>query len=195
MTTRTQLQPLSFFLSPLSALWDSETPVGNLWLPFLERTDGRSSNDPRHSYSGPPIFEKLWRARSRLYRSRFLRPRYHFAAFFEIYKMYIPSHRSKLNFYCKISNEILLIFSKKSTVHIKFDVFRIGFDENSSEFQQFSENCEKYSRFHSFCRIRSRGVAKNGEIIFEKIRICRLREYPSHLRQCRGSYENDLPQP
>ena len=107
-------------------------------------------HDPRHSYSGPPIFEKLWRARSRLYRSRFLRPRYHFAAFFEIYKMYIPSHRSKLNFYCKISDEILLIFSKKSTFHIKFDVFRIGFDENSSEFQQFSENCEEHSRFHSF---------------------------------------------
>ena len=108
------------------------------------------SNDPRHSHSGPPIFEKLWRARSPLYRSRFLRPRYHFAAFFEIYKMYIPSHRSKFNFYCKISDEILLIFSKKSTFHIKFDVFRVGFDENSSKFQQFSENCEEYSRFHSF---------------------------------------------
>ena len=106
-------------------------------------------HDPRHSYSGPPIFEILWRARSPLYRSRFLRPRYHFAAFFEIYKMYIPSHRSKLNFYCKISDESLLIFSKKSTFHIKFDVFRIGFDENSSEFQQFSENCDEYSRFHS----------------------------------------------
>ena len=26
--------------------------------------------------------------------------------------------------------------SKKSTFHIKFDVFRIDFDENSSEFQQ-----------------------------------------------------------
>ena len=107
-----------------------------------------SPDDPRHSHSGPPIFEKLWRARSLLYRSRFLRPRSHFAAFFEIYKIYIPSHRSKLNFYCKNSDEILLIFSKKSTFHIKFDVFRIDFDENSSEFQQFSENCEEYSRFH-----------------------------------------------
>ena len=35
----------------------------------------------------------LWRARSRLYRSRFLRPNCHFAAFLEIYKIDIPSHR------------------------------------------------------------------------------------------------------
>ena len=47
-------------------------------------------NDPRHSHSGPPIFEKLWRARSPLYRSRILRPRSHFSAFFEIYKICLP---------------------------------------------------------------------------------------------------------
>ena len=39
-------------------------------------------------------FCQLERARSRLYRSRFLQPNTHFAAFFEIYKIIIPSHRS-----------------------------------------------------------------------------------------------------
>ena len=41
-------------------------------------------------------FRQLVRARSRLYRSRFLQPNTHFAAFFEIYKIIIPSHRSDL---------------------------------------------------------------------------------------------------
>ena len=40
---------------------------------------------------------KLWRARSRLYQRRFLRPNTHFSAFFEIYKICNPLHRSKLN--------------------------------------------------------------------------------------------------
>ena len=39
---------------------------------------------------------KLWKARSRLYRRRFLRPNTHFSAFYEIYKILIPSHRSDL---------------------------------------------------------------------------------------------------
>ena len=39
---------------------------------------------------------KLWKARSRLYRRRFLQPNTHFSAFFEIYKIIIPSHRSDL---------------------------------------------------------------------------------------------------
>ena len=156
-STRSRCRCNSFRNSALPTVTRKPTFGRSTWPETLDRSRQAvlgswcsRQDDPRHSHSGPPIFEKLWRARSRLYRSRFLRPRYHFAAFFEIYKMYIPSHRSKLNFYCKISDEILLIFSKKSTFHIKFDVFRIGFDENSSEFQQFSENCEEYSRFHSF---------------------------------------------
>ena len=36
---------------------------------------------------------KLWKARSKLYRRRFLRPNTHFSAFFEIYKIHTPSHR------------------------------------------------------------------------------------------------------
>ena len=38
---------------------------------------------------------KLWKARSRLYRRRFLQPNTHFSAFFEIYKIDIPLHRSR----------------------------------------------------------------------------------------------------
>ena len=41
--------------------------------------------------------DRLWRARSRLYQRRFLRPNTHFSAFFEIYKICNPLHRSKLN--------------------------------------------------------------------------------------------------
>ena len=56
------------------------------------------------------------------------------------------------------------------------------------------EICEEFSRFHSFQRIWSRGVAKNGKIIFDKIRIFRRREYPvifssagGHCKIMRGS--------
>ena len=69
-------------------------------------------DDPRHSHSGPPIFEKLWRARSPPYRSRFLRPRSHFSAFFEIYKIYIPSHRSKLKKIAKVRVKCCWFFRK-----------------------------------------------------------------------------------
>ena len=44
------------------------------------------------------IISKLWEARSRLYRRRFLQPNTNFSAFFEIYKIYNPLHRSDLNF-------------------------------------------------------------------------------------------------
>jgi hypothetical protein len=39
--------------------------------------------------------KELWRARSLLYRRRFLRPNSHFSAFFKIYKFRDPLHRSK----------------------------------------------------------------------------------------------------
>ena len=41
-------------------------------------------------------FRKFQTARSRLYQSRFLRPNTHFSAFFELYKIHKPSHRSTL---------------------------------------------------------------------------------------------------
>ena len=39
--------------------------------------------------------KELWRPRSLLYRRRFLRPNTHFAAFFDIYMIQKPLHRSK----------------------------------------------------------------------------------------------------
>ena len=42
--------------------------------------------------------KELWRARSLLYQRRFLRPNSHFSAFFEIYKIQNPLHRSKPKF-------------------------------------------------------------------------------------------------
>ena len=44
---------------------------------------------------------KLYRARSRLYRSQILQPNAHFSAFFEIYKIYNPLHRSDLEISAK----------------------------------------------------------------------------------------------
>ena len=46
-------------------------------------------------------FRQLERARSRLYRSRFLQPNTHFAAFFEIYKMCTPLPLSNLKISAK----------------------------------------------------------------------------------------------
>ena len=46
----------------------------------------------------PLEIEELWRARSLLYQRRFLRPNSHFSAFFEIYKIQNPLHRSKPKF-------------------------------------------------------------------------------------------------
>ena len=50
---------------------------------------------------------KLEKARSRLYRSRFLQPNTNFSAFFEIYKICNPSHHSDL----KISAQSIQTFS------------------------------------------------------------------------------------
>ena len=57
---------------------------------------------------------KLWEARSLLYRSRFWRPNTHFAAFFEIYKMCKPLHRSGfkisvVQLFSKMKNELFII--------------------------------------------------------------------------------------
>ena len=61
---------------------------------FLMRTKERIE----YWIESPP---KLWEARSRLYRSQILQVNTHFAAFFEIYKIDILLHRSKLNFFVK----------------------------------------------------------------------------------------------
>ena len=69
-------------------------------------------------------FRKFQTARSRLYQSRFLQPNTYFAAFFEIYKIHIPSHRFETQHLqiCKILQkfgefsrflQILLKFQRK----------------------------------------------------------------------------------
>ena len=72
-------------------------------------------------------FRQLGRARSRLYRSRFLQPNTHFAAFFEIFKIYKPVHLSIF----KISN--LLIFSNFCKISMNFRDFSQNSSLNSAE--------------------------------------------------------------
>ena len=52
--------------------------------------------------------KELWRARSLLYRRGFLRPKAHFSAFFAIFKIQNPLHRSRL----KSSQNFTETFSK-----------------------------------------------------------------------------------
>ena len=84
-------------------------------------------------------FRQLVRARSRLYRSRFLQPNTHFAALFEIYKNIIPSHRSKFNILANFRRKVFAIFKISSKILLFFTIF-IGFctdfDEFFSEFRQ-----------------------------------------------------------
>ena len=105
-----------------------------------ERTHGRGW-DPYVKLQGEthsPL--KLWKARSRLYRRRFLQPNTNFSAFFEIYRIRIPSHRWKLKIFMKIRDffsEFLcvVIFDKICKIWLKFADFRVDFDGILSEFE------------------------------------------------------------
>ena len=55
---------------------------------------------------------KLQTVRSRLYQRRFWRPNTHFAAFFEIYKIWTFSHRSNLEILAKFRQNFAEIFAK-----------------------------------------------------------------------------------
>ena len=84
-------------------------------------------------------FRQLVRARSRLYRSRFLQPNTHFAAFFEIYKNIIPLHRSQFNILANFRRKVFAIFKISSKMLMFFTIFIefcTDFDENFSEFRQ-----------------------------------------------------------
>ena len=65
---------------------------------YKEWIHTRNKEGIKYWIESPP---KLWEARSRLYRSQILQVNTHFAAFFEIYKIDILLHRSKLNFLVK----------------------------------------------------------------------------------------------
>ena len=65
----------------------------------------RVGSDVNIELNHPP---KLGEARSLLHRRRFLQPSTHFAAFFEIFKIYKPLHRSRFKIYIFLFS----IFSK-----------------------------------------------------------------------------------
>ena len=77
-----------------------------------------------------PRAGKLCRARSRLYRSRFLQPNIRWKALAEIYKMHSFAPLSTFNFFPKIA-EILLIFIE---ILLHFAKILQYFDEISLEF-------------------------------------------------------------
>ena len=95
-------------------------------------------------------FRKFQTARSRLYQSRFLRPNTHFSAFFELYKIHKPSHRSTLKI-CRF-----------------FANFR-KFSLNFRDFAKFAKLCV----FSSIFSRNFLGIAENPRKIPEIYKICR----------------------
>ena len=83
----------------------------------------------------------FFEARFQLYRRRFLRPNTHFAAFFEIYKIYIPLHRSKFKNLAK--SHFFQNFMKFLGFLSNLNAFRRNFPEILSEFDQISSNFKR----------------------------------------------------
>ena len=86
---------------------------------------------------------KLWRARSRLYQRRFLRPNTHFKAFFEIYKICNPLH---LWILCtaqisKVQQKLGKLFS--------YFAQNLNFCKNRSFQHVFIENCTDFDEIFS----------------------------------------------
>ena len=93
-------------------------------------------------------FRQLVRARSRLYRSRFLQPNTHFAALFDIFKIIIPSHRSQFNILANFRRKVFKnfqIFIESLLFFTMFIEFCTDVDENLSEFRQI---LQRLLRFH-----------------------------------------------
>ena len=83
---------------------------------------------------------KLQRARSRLYRSRILRPNMHFSAFFEIYKIQTPLHRSKFKILANFRQVFSYFFWQFCRIlhfSVSFVIFRTEFDGIFSDFHEF----------------------------------------------------------
>ena len=101
-------------------------------------------------------FRQLVRAISRLYRSRFLQPNTHFAAFFEIYKNSIPLHRSKFNILANFRRKVLAIFKFSSKSLFFFTIFIefcTDFDKNLLEFRQILYSALRISPISGFLTI------------------------------------------
>ena len=88
---------------------------------------------------------KLWKARSRLYRRRFLQPNTHFAAFFEIFKIYKPLHRSRFKIcivlfskFSKICRNFHDFWQNSAEISFKSVIFHRDFHGFSPEFHRMS---------------------------------------------------------
>ena len=90
---------------------------------------------------------KLQRARSLLYRGRFLRSRSHFLAFFEIYKILTPLHLSELKILEKFV-KFFYFFKSKSAKNRYFSTNFIKFCIDSDEiFSEFRRKPQKMLNF------------------------------------------------
>ena len=95
---------------------------------------------------------KFQMARSRLYQRRFLRPRPHFSAFFELYIFFfctIPDFcdfSSLCTIFCKICR-IFCGFSKETADFANFRQISTDFSGIFAEFQHFAKNGAKIAMF------------------------------------------------
>ena len=139
---------------------------------------------------------KLYRARSRLYQRRFLRPKNHFKAFFDIYKIFTLLHRSEFKnsaefikhvafLQCYFSNMSLFFFfffsfflffffsfvSHVTYVFNCYPKFSI-FDEKIPDVQQFLRRRSSYSRFSIFLTFAT-NILNFSKIVFEYVLVVR----------------------
>ena len=137
-----------------------------VWL-VLNSTRSVSSYLPTSGIRSPPTMatptlvirtrraNKVYKVRSALYRSRFLQPNTHFAAFFENYKICNPLHRSNFKIWAKFRetfSDFCLKFCKKSRV---FNFFHRISHRFWLKFHRISPNILKNDDKSLKCRISS----------------------------------------
>jgi len=118
------------------------------------------------------IFGKLWEARSLLYRSQSLQPNTHFAAFFEIYKIFILLHHSEFKNsakFCQTFSQFCSFIFESSLIFRNFCPKFTNFHENFPEFPANCTNKIKYAQFSNFLMFRSEYCRNFHETIFEKL--------------------------
>ena len=111
------LHSLDCALAAPSARQPQRAPKPRIRAAWRPEPSNCRAHAPRHGHLGPPNLKTIEKARSRLYRSRFSQANTHFSAFFEIYKICNPSHRSKFKIFAKIRQtffEFLFEFLQKS---------------------------------------------------------------------------------
>ena len=112
---------------------------------------------------------KLWRARSRLYRSQILQPNTHFAAFFEIYKIFNPLHRSKRKFavFRTINFRDFRFFGFPDRTHIRTGIgqswakFGTKLRQRSAKIGTTTRTTSSLKKGNAFCRNHVRNDVRN----------------------------------